>query len=244
MRKQIKTFTELRKSYEKLWSKRDFIENTKYYQWIVKLLNAKKGERVLDVGCGAGYFLEQAQKEGIICYGIDIAKNAVEIARNNVKKCRIQQGIAEHLPYKDEFFNYVVCLGSLEHFLQPKKAVLEMKRVLKNDGFICIVVPNKWAINDILRGIIYGINQNHGQELERFFTYNEIIEMISRVGLDTVRVYGYNQPQQVKIRTGTVLSFFCDLLYAVGYRLLHHYIPVRISYSFVLLLKKSDRIGK
>lgn len=238
MKKRIKTLYDLKLSYEKLWSERDFIENTQYYRWIVNLLRSKEGQKILDVGCGGGYLLKNAEKKKLICYGLDIAQKAIDIAKKRCKKSRFKQGTAESLPYQDRFFDFVVCLGSLEHFLQPEKALLEMNRVLKDNGVMCIVVPNKWAINDIMRGIVYGIDQDHGQELERFFTYNDIIMMVENANLRVRKIYGYNQPEPVKIRTGTLSSFLYDMAYRVGYRLLRWHLPVRISYSFVLLIEK------
>lgn len=128
----------------------------KHYSGMLSLLKPEPGKKLLDVGCGKGLFLFLASKRGLLTYGIDISKVAVDIARKVSPTSDIRVGLGEGLPYSDNFFDYVTCLGSLEHFLDPSKGVREMARVLKPDGRALILVPNSFFI-----GHIYGLEIWH-----------------------------------------------------------------------------------
>lgn len=46
------------------------------------------------------------------------------------------------LPYEDDFFDYAVCIGTLEHLFYPEKVIIEIKRVLKPKGVAILSFPN------------------------------------------------------------------------------------------------------
>lgn len=54
-------------------------------------------------------------------------------------------GLGEYLPFKDGLFDRVLYATSLDHFINPVETLLEAKRVLKNDGIICIWIGEKDA---------------------------------------------------------------------------------------------------
>jgi SAM-dependent methyltransferase len=53
-----------------------------------------------------------------------------------------------NLPFQDNEFDLVLCLGILEHLEDPKKAIVQMKRVLKPNGRILVSVPFMFPIHD------------------------------------------------------------------------------------------------
>lgn len=112
------------------------------YQLIQKYLNMKKTKKLLDIGCGTGYFLKTAELKGLIAYGIDISKEAVDISKTITNNSQLSVADGEKLPFCDDRFDYITCLGTLEHFLDVNKGVQEMARVSKNSAVICIMVPN------------------------------------------------------------------------------------------------------
>lgn len=100
------------------------------------------GQTMLDVGCGPGLLIQAARSAGIDASGVDLSEEAVAIARAENPEARIEQGPGESLPFPDEHFDAVFCLGALEHFLDMKKGMLEMVRVGKSTSTFLIVVPN------------------------------------------------------------------------------------------------------
>ena len=99
----------------------------------------------LDVGCGAGYAMQQArEKLNCICKGIDPDPGAHGVGRflkELVPGETIIQGQAENLPFKDEQFDVVFSSHVLEHVENERVTLEEMKRVLKNDGVLIIGIP-------------------------------------------------------------------------------------------------------
>ena len=112
------------------------------YRLIQKYLNMKKGKKLLDIGCGTGYLLKTAELKGVITYGIDISKEAVNISETIANNSQLSVADGEKLPFCDGCFDYITCLGTLEHFLDVNKGVQEMARVSKNSAVICIMLPN------------------------------------------------------------------------------------------------------
>ena len=113
------------------------------YLVFLELLNVKKNKRILDIGCGTGYFLKLADRLGLETSGIDVSNEAVAISRNNSPKSTIKVGQAENLKFTSNMFDYVVCIGALEHFIDMSKSLAEMYRVGDSKAKYCIVVPNK-----------------------------------------------------------------------------------------------------
>lgn len=88
-----------------------------------KLVKVENGQVVLDVATGTGIFLIEMAKNGAICYGIGVSPEMLEKLKHkieqqhlerNVKEIRV--GEADELPYLDNFFDWVTCIGMLEYY--------------------------------------------------------------------------------------------------------------------------------
>ncbi len=175
---QISTPEALRASYERIWTIADMRESADYYARCLDLAGARAGQRLLDVACGGGYLLMEAERRGLATSGIDIADAALVKARRFAPKSELRQGDAEALPYPDASFDIVTCLGSLEHFLRPAVALEEMRRVLAPGGRAIVVVPNQWFAYDVARGWLEGVGLSHGQESERYYSVAQARELV------------------------------------------------------------------
>jgi SAM-dependent methyltransferase len=109
---------------------------------IASRLGDLAGKRALDVACGTGAWLQRLRASGARVDGIDISQVAVEACRRRLPEARIEQGVAENLPFDTGAYDLVTCLGSLEHFLDQSGSLREMARVSRDDGRILILVPN------------------------------------------------------------------------------------------------------
>ena len=127
------------------WDKRFYTpEMMERLPQLVSLFQFKKGARILDVGAGTGgiipHLLEAIGSEGSI-WAVDFAEEMVRIGRMKFQKeSRVVFELAsvENLPYKDQFFDHVVCFGAFPHFGDKEKALEEMGRVLKTGGTLII----------------------------------------------------------------------------------------------------------
>jgi len=101
-----------------------------------------KGKLALDVGCGAGRYMEIAQKFGGNVVGIDASKS-VYSARRNLEGVELIRADIFNLPFKDGVFDRIFSIGVLHHTKDTKAAFLELPRLLKPGGEIAVWVYPK-----------------------------------------------------------------------------------------------------
>ena len=97
------------------------------------------GKLVLDAGCGSGRFSEIALKFGALLIAVDYS-SAVEASKQNLSapdKLIVQGDLAE-LPILDQTFDFVYCIGVLQHTSEPDRIVKELLRCLKIGGEITL----------------------------------------------------------------------------------------------------------
>ncbi len=104
-----------------------------------RILRPKKGEFILDVGCGTGRYSFLADKAGAEVIGIDISKDMLSIAKKKVPCAKFIKGdITKNLPFSTKRFNKIICSLVLRHITDIGKLFGDLKRILKDDGFIII----------------------------------------------------------------------------------------------------------
>ena len=99
----------------------------------------KKNGNILDIGCGNGRFLLDCKKLGWNAYGIEIDKEAAEIAKKN--RIKIFSSLKK-ARFKDNLFDTITIWDALEHMPDPMSSFLEIKRILKKNGNLIIEIPN------------------------------------------------------------------------------------------------------
>ncbi|OGM99545.1 MAG: hypothetical protein A2817_01155 [Candidatus Yanofskybacteria bacterium RIFCSPHIGHO2_01_FULL_39_8b] len=221
--------------YDKIYNKKGInaMRPLDYYRQVFAYLGTVPGKNLLDVGTGTGHILRAAQEAGLKIYGTDISPEAIRVAKDNVPDANLTVAAGENLPFSDNFFNYVVCFGSLEHFLDMNKGINEMIRVAKPEARFMIVVPNRNYFLWRFRGE-YGTKQ---QDLkETLMDYNEWKEFFKKNGLEVKNVYHDPWPwQSVKI-------FKHKNPWRIARRAFYRFvwlsIPLRYTYQFVFILQK------
>jgi 2-polyprenyl-3-methyl-5-hydroxy-6-metoxy-1,4-benzoquinol methylase len=101
------------------------------------------GMRVLELGCGTGYFTRELARSGAEIVALDVSPELLEIARANCSAPNVRYEIqnAYDLSYSDAVFDSVVG-SSVLHHLEIQDALREIYRVLKPGGTICFTEPN------------------------------------------------------------------------------------------------------
>lgn len=108
-----------------------------------------RSKTLLDVGCGAGHFLEQAMKR-CPSLGVDVSSQAIEY-------CERRLGVGAGFRYSIEDFtkedhgtwDYIVSIGSLEHVVDLPRALDNIRQLLKPEGRFYFYCPNeKWIHED------------------------------------------------------------------------------------------------
>ena len=100
--------------------------------------------RILDVGCGYGIYVEKCSAYASEVIGIDIFKEHLNITKRRGKdNTYLALQTAEHLAFKDDSFDAIICIETLEHIPFDEKAVKEFSRILKLGGVLIVTGPNK-----------------------------------------------------------------------------------------------------
>lgn len=153
-----------------------------------------KSGRLLDVGCGDGVFLENAQKIGFEVWGIDFDKKSIKICqekRNLKNTFSLSLKEFERIAIEKNLrFDVITFFEVLEHQDKPKEFLLGIKNLLKPGGYIAGSVPNrerllsnfgrKYCFGDFPPHHFLWFNKKALINLMAFFNFKEIrIEPLS-----------------------------------------------------------------
>lgn len=119
-----------------------YLRPLRAYRIFPSHLEFKSEHKILDVACGLGRLLEAAQEYNCELYGFDISDVAVNKAKMKLPRANIQIANAEEMPYDDNTFDRVTCLGSLERMIDLERVLYEIKRVAKPKAKLCFLVRN------------------------------------------------------------------------------------------------------
>lgn len=144
-------------------ARREFLSQG-YYQPLVEQLlalqqqYALKEAKVLDAGCGEGYYTHQHATTTNKVYGVDIAKEAIKKAAKKYKNTQFSVATLSHLPFSEQYFNWIISVYApiLEQ---------EFTRVLAEQGYLVTVTPGKRHLFE-LKEIIYQSAKEHDDEKE------------------------------------------------------------------------------
>lgn len=119
---------------------------------MLDLLQPKKGEHILDIGCGTGTGLLTFLDQGLTVTGLDPSPYMLDIASKNLgNRADLYRGFAEDLPFEDNAFNHACFITTLEFVEDSRKAIEEAGRVAKDKIFLGVL--NRYAIKGIHRRI-------------------------------------------------------------------------------------------
>ena len=110
--------------------------------YIFNKVHVEDARRVLEVGCGTGAVLSEVPNHQNL-HGLDNDRTALETCRLLVPEAALTEGDALQLPYLDQTLDIVYCHFLLLWVRDPLQALLEMKRLTKQDGYvIAFAEPN------------------------------------------------------------------------------------------------------
>jgi len=115
--------------------------------------------RVLDVGCGAGEFLNDVRRDfGCEVSGLDLSEGSKQAAKEGFG-IDVFCGALEQAPWAPSTFDLVTSWWSLEHMPDPERSIAKMGELLKEGGQLLIAVPNaRSAVAKLFRSRWYHLD--------------------------------------------------------------------------------------
>jgi SAM-dependent methyltransferase len=168
----------------------------RFHAWLLALLQPAPGGRLLDVACGLGAFLADAQGRGFEVTGVDFSEVAAQAARARLGAGgSVLVASGDDLPFDADSFDAVTCIGSLEHFPDPAAGAAEIARVLRPDGRALIFVPNLFFLGHVYFGLRHGIQPSEaGQSFsETFLSSGGWRTLLTDAGLEVQAMHPYNE---------------------------------------------------
>ncbi len=145
--------------------------------------SVRAGETMLDVGCGSGTSLLEAQALGACAFGIEADPNVKPIAV--ALGLKIHFGSLHDQPFPDQSFDLIVMNQVIEHLPDPDLALQALRERLKPDARMVLVFPNKASLWQKLSGSRW-INWHIPYHLHHF-DRTSFAAMAQRCGFDVVR---------------------------------------------------------
>jgi ubiquinone/menaquinone biosynthesis C-methylase UbiE len=106
--------------------------------WVLsRMMRFEKGDDILDGGCGPGRYILWNKKSGAYFVGID---QEPYFAKETIEASDLVQGCLHYMPFKDGYFDHIICLDVLEHMALDdiRKFLNTSQRILKKDGRLFI----------------------------------------------------------------------------------------------------------
>ena len=133
------------------------IAEAPWFPWVARQLALKAGDRVLDIGCGPGWFWAAAA--GVLPAGLELtlADLSPGMVQEAVERCKPlplrivegRQADAASLPFEDGSFDAVIAMHMLYHVADPAVGIAEMFRVLKPGGLLAVTTNGAGNMREI-----------------------------------------------------------------------------------------------
>jgi SAM-dependent methyltransferase len=182
----------VRAHYEDFWA--DAPEDPEPWAWerrrALLLGEARAGERVLDLGCGAGRFVAALRDAGADPVGVELAEAALERARRNVPGADLRLVAPDgSLPLGHGEVDLVWCSEVLEHVPDTVALLTEVRRVLKAGGRLLVTVPDHGRVKRTLLALAhYDAHYDPLGEHVRFYTRRSLTRALHATGFEDVRL--------------------------------------------------------
>lgn len=182
-------------NYNEIYAVKGIRQLDSFYLWLISLLKAKRGMRLLDISCGEGRLAILAHNKGLQADGVDFAMTAVRVAYEKDTQSGWMVGNGECLPIKSASYDFITHIGSLEHFQNPMAGIEEIRRVLKPGGIACVLLPNSYSLFGNIKHVLKnGDIYDDGQPLQRYNTPKGWQTMLEAGKLRPFRIIKYELP--------------------------------------------------
>ncbi len=176
-------------------------ESSPWYRLVLEYLAPVQGQRVLEVACGRGGFLNLLAAKGARVFGADFSQAALLIGQRRLRnghgspaRAALTRADAQSLPYADNSFDVVISCETIEHLPDPRAALREMARVCQSGGRLYLTTPNYANMMGLYE--VYAAVRKRSREstftqpLDRVYLFYQIRRFLRSAGWEIVRSDG------------------------------------------------------
>lgn len=192
----------------------EFLEGEQTYQKevilpnLLRLLAIRKGETILDVGCGQGFFAREFVKKGARVIGVDVAPELIALAKKNAPDAAFHVASADAMSFvKTESVDAATIILALQNLENVNGVFAECARVLKSTSRLLLVM-NHPAFR-IPRHSSWGWEENKVQ-------YRRIDEYLSE-SRTTIQMHPGEDPKKTTVSFHRPLQWYVKLLAKHGF---------------------------
>ncbi len=169
----------------------------------------RKTGRLLDIGCGIGFFLDEAKKRGWEVYGTEYSERLIGLLRE--KGITIHEGQLQSSNYEHGYFDVITSFEVIEHINNPKYELEQINTILRSGGLVYLTTPN---FNSLLRRRLKGVfnvikypehlSYYTPKTLDKLFTLNGFRKLkIETTGISLTRLRTSQGTSQQKFVSAT-----------------------------------------
>ena len=141
--------------------------------------------RILEVGCGTGYWLASLRPATERLYGLDLSAGMLAQARSREERLTLARGRACQLPFAGACADLVYCVNAIHHFQRQRDFVFEARRLLRPGGTLVVAGMDprahrhRWYVYDYFAG-------TYETDLDRFPSWGTAMDWMVEAGFEEI----------------------------------------------------------
>ena len=156
---------------------------------------------LLDVGCGNGALLRQAQSLGFVASGVEISRVLATLVKDRLR-CEVHEQLLSELDLPESSFDVVTMYDLIEHTENPRQDLQHVFRVLKSGGVFFALTPNDQALLRRLSRVLFlATLQSFSSPMRRlyyadhlsYFTAESLSRLLTSTGFELISLESINQ---------------------------------------------------
>lgn len=215
-----------------------------YTDFCNRFLAGQKG-RLLDVGCGLGFFVKKVSSlPDWYAHGCETSKAAVDFAQRELGLASVRHGPVEECGYPDNYFDIVTLWDVLEHVPEPDPLLSFLRAPLKDDGMLFIHTPNvniqlpKARMIRFLRGMHPSLHYLEAKDHVNLYSMDTLTRVLRSTGYRDIKFTHLPPIQSLSGSRNRVLMLVKNSVYQIS-RVLFHMSLGRLNLDNLFVVAKN-----
>lgn len=247
-------------NYEEFWGESS-IESDDQFWWneahgpmysgFCRRFLAGRSGKLLDVGCGLGYFVKRASEHaGWAAYGYEISPPAVDFANRKLGLANVFAGRVEESHFAPASFDLITLWDVVEHIPDPEPLLAYLQSLLKPDGILFLHTPNiqaqlpKARLKKLLRGMRADLHYIEAKDHVNIYSMKSLKRILGRNGYGDFRFFHLKPVQSVSGSKNPLLKLAKNAWFHTSVAL-HHVTLGAVNFDnlFVVARKREVAVG-